>query len=71
MYIKRFRAIIICFSKNVVTFVVTLVSWWPTPKFIGRGPLKPPADTSDTAGIHQKLILKKVLPEVNASETVI
>ena len=26
---------------------------------IGRGPLKPAADTSDTADTHQKLILKK------------
>ena len=27
--------------------------------FMGRGPLKSRADTSDTADIHQKLILKK------------
>jgi hypothetical protein len=32
---------------------------WGYPKIQGRGPLKPAADTSDTADTHQKLNLKK------------
>lgn len=33
--------------------------------------LKPTAGASDTADAHQKLILRKVVPEINASETAV